>query len=197
MTYPGLVSRRTPADEGSPASGTNSAANGYRRLNWKCMLSMYIGHATLYLLLLAAYILVRSHAQGFLGFYYEPVMYAFTVLLAIVLVYTMAAPPVFYVRYRYRITDDRIDVRSGVLVLRHILVPIERVHQVEISRGPINSILGLAEVTITTAGGVATLSYLEVEEAERVAELLNSLVGRMLRERLSATPASLSGPAGD
>lgn len=195
MTYPGLVSRRTPADEGSPASGTNSAANGYRRLNWKCMLSMYIGHATLYLLLLAAYILVRSHAQGFLGFYYEPVMYAFTVLLAIVLVYTMAAPPVFYVRYRYRITDDRIDVRSGVLVLRHILVPIERVHQVEIARGPINNLLGLADVTITTAGGEASIRYLEVDEAETVADRLNNLIGRMLRERMPAAPTPRPGAA--
>ena len=67
-----------------------------------------------------------------------------------------------------------------------MLVPIERVHQVEVSRGPVNSMLGLVEVTITTAGGVATLSYLEVEEAERVAGVLDSLVGRMLRERVPA-----------
>ena len=195
MSFPGQVNGQAPVDGGSPEPG--AGADGYRRLNRKCMLSMYISYAVWYAVLLAAYILTRTYAEGFLSPYYDLIGYAFLLVLAIVLVYTMAAPPVFYVRYRYRITDDRIDVRSGVLVLRHILVPIERVHEVEISRGPINSILGLAEVTITTAGGVATLSYLEVEEAERVAELLNSLVGRMLRERLSATPPSLSGPAGD
>jgi hypothetical protein len=110
-------------------------------------------------------------------------------ILAITLVYIAVAPPVFYARYRYRITKDRVDVRYGVLVIRHILVPIERVHQVEIARGPINNLLDLADVTITTAGGEASIRYLEVDEAEKVADQLNDLIGRMLRERVP-------GPAG-
>ncbi|MDV2481953.1 PH domain-containing protein [Methanoculleus sp. Wushi-C6] len=190
MSFPGPVSGRTPVDEGSPDSGTGT--DGYRRLNRKSLLSIYFGHAVSYAILLGAFILLETYAERFLGPNYVLVRYAFIAVLAVVLVYMAVAPPVFYARYRYRITADRIDVRSGVLVLRHILVPIERVHQVEVSRGPVNSALGLAEVTITTAGGVATLSYLELEEAERVAELLNSLVGRMLKGRVPATE-----PAGD
>jgi membrane protein YdbS with pleckstrin-like domain len=81
-------------------------------------------------------------------------------------------------------------VRYGVLVIRHILVPIERVHQVEVSRGPVNSMLGLADVTITTAGGVAALNYLEIAEAEKVADLLNDLIGRLLRDRRPADSPS-------
>jgi hypothetical protein len=184
MSFPGLVIRRTPADEGPPDPGMGT--DGYRRLNRKSLLSMYFGHAVSYAILFGAFVLVETYAQGFLGPNYDLVRYAFIAVLAIVLVYMAVSPLVFYARYRYRITEDRVDVRSGVLVLRHILVPIERVHQVEVSRGPVDSMLGLAEVTITTAGGVATLSYLEVEEAERVAEVLDSLVGRMLKERVPA-----------
>ncbi len=171
-------------DSGMSASG---GEDGYRRLNRKCMLSMYIGHAVSYAVLLAISILVRTYSQGFLGPYYDLVQHALVVVLAIALVYIAAAPPVYYVRYRYRIMNDRIDVRYGVLVIRHILVPIERVHQVEVSRGPINNMLGLADVTITTAGGVATLTFLEILEAEKVADVLNDLIGRMLRDRKPTT----------
>ncbi len=163
----------------SPGAGTD----GYRRLDRKCMLSMYIGHALSYAVLLAIYFAVRTYAEGFLGPYYDLVGYGLVFILAITLVYIAVAPPVFYARYRYRITKDRVDVRYGVLVIRHILVPIERVHQVEIARGPINNLLDLADVTITTAGGEASIRYLEVDEAEKVADQLNDLIGRMLRER--------------
>ncbi|PKL62773.1 MAG: hypothetical protein CVV31_04245 [Methanomicrobiales archaeon HGW-Methanomicrobiales-2] len=173
-------------------STIDGGEGGYRRLNRKCLLSIYFGHAISYAFLLGAFVLVETYAQGFLGPGYDLVRYAFIAVLAIVLAYMIVSPPVFYARYRYQITEDRIDVRSGVLVLRHNLVPIERVHQVEVSRGPVNSMLGLADVTITTAGGVATLSYLDIEEAERVADMLDGLVGRMLKERVPAT-----GPAGD
>ena len=186
-----MVISPCPKNEQSPADG------GYRRLNKKCVLSMYIGHAISYAVLLAGYLLVGLYAQGFLGPNYDLVRYAFIAVLAIVLAYMIVSPPVFYARYRYRITEDRVDVRCGILFIRHTLVPIERVHQVEITRGPINNLLGLADVTITTAGGEASIRYLEVDEAETVADRLNDLVGRMLRERMPKTGSPRPGPAGE
>lgn len=175
-------------DEEAPACEADTDRNGYRRLNRRCMLSMYMGHAISYAILLVIYVLVRTYSQGFLGPYYDLARYAGIAVLTIALVYMVIAPPVYYARYRYQITEDKIDVRYGVLVIRHILVPIERVHQVEVSRGPINSMLGLGDVTITTAGGDATIEYLEIEEAEMVADRLNTLVGKMLQGRKSTTP---------
>ena len=187
----------------SPAIGQSGAdegvagGDGYRRLNPKCMISMYIGYAISYAVLLAAYLLLRTYSQEFLGSSYDLVQYAALAVLAIALVYIVAAPPVYYARAGTRITADKVDVRYGILVIRHILVPIERVHQVEVSRGPIDTMLGLGDVTITTAGGDATINYLEIEEAEKVADQLNNLIGRMLQERVSTTPTSQPGPAGE
>ncbi|MFA6710689.1 MAG: PH domain-containing protein, partial [Candidatus Methanomethylophilaceae archaeon] len=62
-------------------------------------------------------------------------------------------------------------------------VPIERVHQVEVTRGPINNMLGLANVTVTTAGGTADIRFLEISEAERIAEELNSLINKIIGDR--------------
>ena len=158
---------------------------GYLRLNKKCMRSMYLGYAITYAILLAAFILFMSYSREALGDAYGTVQLIGLAGLVLILAYMLAAPPVFYSRYRYKITEDRVDVRSGILFLRHVMVPIERVHQVEVSRGPINNMLGLGHVIITTAGGTATISYLEIVEAEKIADLLNKLVGTMLRDRES------------
>ncbi|NLL94190.1 MAG: PH domain-containing protein [Thermoplasmatales archaeon] len=103
-------------------------------------------------------------------------------ILAIVAAYLVLGPVIYYRRYRYIIDGDKVDVRKGIIFIRRSLTPIERIHQVDVSRGPILSMLGLANVTITTAGGVASLSYLEIPEAERVAEELNALVMKILKE---------------
>lgn len=76
-----------------------------------------------------------------------------------------------------------MDIRRGIIVVRHTLVPIERVHQVEVVRGPISNMLGLADVVVTTAGGSVCIQYLELAEAERVAQELNKHVNRILKDR--------------
>ncbi|WP_400236944.1 PH domain-containing protein [Methanomethylophilus alvi] len=93
------------------------------------------------------------------------------------------APPVFYRHYRYLLDGEKIDVVCGVIFIRHTFVPIERVMQVEVTHGPINRMWGLADVVVTTAGGVAQIQYLEPDEAERVANDLGQIVNKVLRAR--------------
>ncbi|MDW5563349.1 MAG: PH domain-containing protein [Methanomassiliicoccus sp.] len=149
---------------------------------------MYLGNGITYVILLTVFLLVMNYAREGLGPAGGTLWLVGIAVLATVLVYMLAAPQVFYARYRYVITRDKVDVRYGVLVLRHILVPIERVHQVEVTRGPIDNMFGLGHVSITTAGGTAKIRYLEIDEAEKIADRLNELVGTMLREREGTCP---------
>jgi len=158
-------------------------AEEYRRLNKKCMLSMYINNAITYAILLTAFLLLLTFVPQLQEPAFGPVIMLASVGMVLLLIYLIAGPKIYYDRYRYIITADKVDVRYGIVILRHILVPIERVHQVEVSRGPVNNMLGLANVNITTAGGVATISYLELDEAEKIAERLNDLINRRLRDR--------------
>ena len=57
MPFSALTGECSSADRETPASG---GEEGYRRLNRKCMLSMYISHALSYAVLLAAYFAVRT-----------------------------------------------------------------------------------------------------------------------------------------
>ena len=89
----------------------------------------------------------------------------------------------YYRRYRYRMDDDKVEVRKGIITITHDMVPIERVHQVNVSRGPINRRYGLANVLVTTAGGTVSLNYLEEDLAESIATKLNEKIIEMLKKR--------------
>lgn len=155
-------------------------ADGYRTLPRASLHAMYLTRAIVVAVLVVAvcsYILFVD--DGTLSDWI-PAIAAVLVLLA---AYCAVSPVVYFRHYRFRIDDDEIDVRSGVIVLTHTLVPVERVHQVEVSRGPIDRHYGLASVTVTTAGGTFDMPHLSDEDAEDIARRLNDIIVRMLRSR--------------
>lgn len=81
-------------------------------------------------------------------------------------------PFVRYERYRYRFSDEDIDVREGFLFLHRDIVPIERLHKVALESGPVDRIFGLAKVIVTTAGGDVVIRFIEEEAAEKIVERL-------------------------
>ncbi len=172
--------------------------DGYRRLEPESKKSMYLGNligivivaAIAYALMqpgvleslvtIVAIIAVVAVALIVIGYIAMVVLYA---ILALVVVYGLVEPEIMYRRYRYRMDDDKIEVRRGIIYITHAMVPIERVHQVDVSEGPINRMYGLANVNITTAGGVVTIEYLKEDVAEGIAAKLNENVVKLLRER--------------
>ena len=104
-------------------------------------------------------------------------------VFAVVIVYGLISPQIFYRYYRYRMDEDCIEVRRGVIIRSHFLVPVERVHQVQVDKGPILRKFGLASLTVTTAGGIANLEYLDEPVAEDIAQNLNEKIIKMLKAR--------------
>ncbi|WP_049924978.1 PH domain-containing protein [Halopiger goleimassiliensis] len=77
----------------------------------------------------------------------------------------------YYYRFGYRITDDTFDVASGVIARRDREIPYRRIQNVDIRQGVFQRLVGLAVVSIETAGGgstEATLSFVGEEEATRL-----------------------------
>lgn len=158
-------------------------SDGYRRLESSSLKSMYIGNLIEFAIVAVIAAAAYFYAPRFVAPYEEITRMAILVLTALFAMYLLVGPQVFYRRYRYRIDDDKLEIRKGILVISHKLVPVERIHQVEVSRGPVNRMFGLANVNITTAGGTAVLEYLADDVAEGVAERLNQCVVSLLRER--------------
>ena len=151
----------------------------YRTLDPKSMRSMRIGY-----LLMTVIFAIAAVVLFFLRNLHESIIYVCMGVAAIAIVagiITVVFPRIYYDHYRYFISEDRVDVRRGIIFLTHTVVPLERIHQVEVVSGPINRMDGLADVSITSAGGVAKIEYLETGEAERIADELNAIVDAIVK----------------
>ena len=111
------------------------------------------------------------------------VWYAITAIIAAIALILLIWPAIFYKHYRYIVDTEKVDVQRGVLFISRTVVPIERIHQVQVKRGPISNYLGLADVIITTAGGAASIQYLDYDIAQSVADYLNDTVNKIIRDR--------------
>ncbi len=85
-------------------------------------------------------------------------------------------------RFEYRLTEDTLDIDSGVFSRRSREIPLRRVQNVDTSRNAVQRALGIAAVTVETAGGSdveADFRYVSEAEAER----LRAEIGRLKRDR--------------
>ncbi|HJR74123.1 MAG TPA: PH domain-containing protein [Luteimonas sp.] len=86
-----------------------------------------------------------------------------------------------YFTYRYRIDNDRLIVRSGLLHRSLRQIPFARIHNVAVHQSLLHRIFGVAEVKLESAGG-------EKPEAEmRVLKLTDALALEALLRRRRAT----------
>lgn len=116
-------------------------------------------------------------------FYETWMLYIIAGIVAIVIVFLMIRPILFYDHYAYIVNSEKVDVRRGIFTITTTMVPIERIHQIEIKKGPINNLFGLSDVYVITAGGVASIQYLKQDVAEEIADELNNIVNKIIRSR--------------
>lgn len=76
-----------------------------------------------------------------------------------------------YLLFDYELTPDTLDITSGVFARKHREIPIRRVQNLDISRGLFQRLVGLAVVTVETAGGgesEAKLKFVSHENARHL-----------------------------
>lgn len=82
----------------------------------------------------------------------------------------VVAPLWRYRVHRWDISDQAVYTRTGWLVQERRIAPISRVQTVDTYRGPLDRMLGLANVTVTTASsaGAVHIVALDAHVADRV-----------------------------
>lgn len=112
-----------------------------------------------------------------------------SVILAVLIFLDVLISPYFrYHRYRYSINDECIDIIEGYLFVNRNIVPIERIHKIQTKKGPIDQIFRVSKVIVTTGGGDVTLSFLEDEKAEQIADSLRSRINEIVAEQRVEQP---------
>ena len=86
----------------------------------------------------------------------------------------VCGPGLSYRGWSYRLGDEALELRHGVLTVRRSVVPYFRVQHVEVSQGPLERALGLARLRVHTAsaGTDASLPGVELDRAEEVRRLV-------------------------
>ena len=93
---------------------------------------------------------------------------------------TLALPALRFKMYAWGYDEKRITVRQGVIFRHNVVIPICQIQDLHRTEGPIMMMLGLSDVTISTAGSNFDISTLTREEAEKlVCELEKKLEARI------------------
>ena len=108
------------------------------------------------------------------------------ILAVLTLIDVLISPYFRYHRYRYSINEECIDIIEGYLFVKRNIVPIERIHKIQTKKGPVDQMFRVAKVIVTTGGGDVTLSFLEEERAEQIADSLRKRINEIVLEQRSA-----------
>ena len=98
----------------------------------------------------------------------------------------------YYRRFGYELTATSLDIESGVLSRRRREIPLGRVQNVDIRRNVVQRALGLAAVSLETAGGgetEASLRFVSYDEAKRLQQEI-----RRRKRREAAAEGPAAGP---
>ncbi|WP_433682930.1 PH domain-containing protein [Nocardia sp. CA-119907] len=85
-----------------------------------------------------------------------------------------------YAVHRWEVTDEAVYTRVGWLAVESRVAPISRVQTVDTERGPLERLLGLATVTVTTASsaGAVRISALDLPVAEQTVTRLTAIAAQ-------------------
>lgn len=90
------------------------------------------------------------------------------VYVALLIVFLLVLPPIRYVRWRYAMNNDFLDIAKGIIWKKRYIIPFIRVQNTDTRQGPILRAFKLASVTVSTAAGSHEIPGLDMAEAENV-----------------------------
>lgn len=164
------------AASGEPPHSTD----GFQALDSRVIslwrVSGLIGFGVLLLSLLVAVLAVGFAEPKFFVWLFIP----WLALAAISCWFSFWYPPRFYRTWGYRIDAKVLETRSGRLFQRARLLPLSRLQHVDIERGPLERMYGLASLVLHTAGTHSAnirIPGLEAGEATRLRDRLIEIGG--------------------
>lgn len=97
-----------------------------------------------------------------------PVWIGLALFILSLVLYTWVIPRVKYARFRYELFEEEIEIKSGLIFITNVLVPMVRVQHVELGSGPLMRKFDLASVSIVTAATTHQIVGLKQTDAEKL-----------------------------
>ena len=109
-----------------------------------------------------------------------------------ILLAALAYQVAYYRRFEYKLTEDTLDISSGVVSRREREIPYRRIQNVDVSQSVIQRAIGIAAVDLETAGGSSTegsIRFVVPDEATRIRR-------EVQRRKSGSSPAEPGEPGG-
>ncbi|MEV6278158.1 PH domain-containing protein [Nocardia sp. NPDC051832] len=102
------------------------------------------------------------------------------IALVLAAITTVVVPLWRYSVHRWEVTAEAVYTRVGWLTQESRVAPISRIQTVDTQRGPLERMLGLATVTVTTASsaGAVHISALDLAVAEQTVQRLTEIAAQ-------------------
>ncbi len=148
----------------------------YQKLDKRVLVSWRIARV-IGILIVGAILIGALVIVSRLSFFETYMVYGY-IAVGIILSYMLLAlflfPAIEYRQWGYIISDDRIEIRHGIFLIKITVIPIVRVQHITISQGPINRKLGISTINVHTASGVFGIEGISSEDASTMAEMLKA-----------------------
>lgn len=102
-------------------------------------------------------------------------------LVGMLVIFLVILPPIRYVRWRYELSDEYLDIAKGIIWRKRYIIPFIRVQNTDTRQGPILRAFKLASVTVSTAAGSHEIPGLDTQSAEELRDRAAELA-RLARE---------------
>lgn len=172
------------SDDGSVAGDPTDHASGWRRLDARTLAvraGRLVGSMGTFVLF---FVVLRSGENGTGA--------SLVVLVALSSVVLLCAELARYLRTSFRVTDARVELRTGLVSVRHSAIPRERVRRVELTAGVLHRALGVSTVTVGTGehGGDADSLTLDAVDRAVAAALRSELLSAQVSSEHAAPAAA-------
>lgn len=112
--------------------------------------------------------LVLTASAGVASWLYLASGIVVAVYVAMMVVWLVVLPPIRFIRWRYELSDDYLDIARGIIWRKRFIIPFIRVQNTDTRQGPLLRAFGLTSVTVATAAGEHEIPGLATEDAERL-----------------------------
>lgn len=163
----------------------------YKKLDKKAIACMYVKTFIQFVIIAGGLIVANVLFGENLPTVLSKIIY---IVIGVDFLYLLISPKIRYERYRYRLTAEELEVQRGLVVIRTEIVPIERLHKIEVTSGPIFRAFHLKEVLATTAGGDIHISYLTDETADEIAGHLKKRINTIAVEERNVQKETVLNP---
>ncbi|TVR18229.1 MAG: hypothetical protein EA391_02785 [Balneolaceae bacterium] len=105
---------------------------------------------------------------GWSGFHFWILSISVTFIFIAWMLSIFLTPYLTWKNWRYAINEKEIELKHGVLIKTHTLIPLSRVQHVDTRQGPLLRWYNLSTVTISTAATTHEIPGLDTQLADRV-----------------------------